>query len=171
MKLCSFFVSERKVENLLPGMFDLKKFGAVYLLLAVVLVLFVLSRLFPNKTIFDFMGSGGSLTATPSAGLQTQTTVQNLTVVLDFGTEQKTYTGIAAANAYLALVEAAKQDQLEYSSEEYGYGIQVTKVGNFAASATHSWAYFVNDIAGDAAPDRKTLSANDRIEWKYIQLN
>ena len=31
--------------------------------------------------------------------------------------------------------------------------------------------YFVNDIAGDAAPDRKTLSANDRIEWKYIQLN
>jgi len=152
-------------------MFDLKKFGAVYLLLAVVLVLFVLSRLFPNKTIFDFMGSPSSLTATPSAGLQTQTTVQNLTVILDFGSEQKTYTNIAAANAYLALVEAAQKGQLEVTIQQYEYGVQITKVGEFVASATHGWAYFVNDVAGDTAPDRKTLSANDRIEWKYIQLN
>lgn len=152
-------------------MFDLKKFGAVYLLLTVVLVLFVLSRLFPGKTIYDFMGSRSSLTATPSAALQSQTTVQNLTVVLDFGNQQKTYTNIAAANAYLALVEAAKQDKYDVGIQQYDFGVQVIEVGDFAATPTQGWSYFINDIAGDTPPDRKALSPNDRVEWKYTQLN
>src|SRR3989344_6321178 len=148
---------------------DFKKYGIVYGLIAIVGVLFVATRLFPNVTLENLSRqqfSGSKSTPPPEAQ---GSPVSAITVKIDFGDGQKSYSGISASNAYGALVEAAKQDNLEVGIKQYDFGVLVDKVGSYQNSQERVWVYYVNVQSGDVAGDKKEIKQGDVIEWKFVK--
>lgn len=144
---------------------NFKKYGIVYLLVVLVLMLFILSRLFPKVTVRSLLNERLAASPKPST---VETSL--VTVTIDFGTEQKTYSNIQASNAYLALVEAAKQDKLEVEIKQYDFGIMVQKIGDFTNTATQAWGFYINEQAGQEAADKTKVTPGDKILWKYAKL-
>ena len=138
-----------------------KKYGIIYLLIGLVIALSAVRLVFPKTQVTKFAPS--IVTSSPVAQLST-------TVMIDFGDKQVTYSGIVSPNAYLALVEAAKQDNLEVETKDYDFGVMVEKVGSYQSDSQHAWLYYINGTAGDVAADQKLLGVGDRLEWKYEKL-
>ena len=139
---------------------NIKKYGIVYILLALVIAVFLVTRLFPNAKIADFV----TTESTPSAQV-----TNGITVDINFDeSSTKTYQNIVAPNAYLALVEAAKQIGWEVETKQYDFGLMVQKVGPYENTSEKSWIYFVNGAAGETSADQKMIVSGDKVEWKYV---
>lgn len=149
-------------------MFDLQKFGIIYLLIAIVAVLFVATKLFPNAKMTDFanlnLRSYIPTNATPSAKLNTF--AENVIVTITVGGQQQNYT-VGASNAYLALVEAAKKENKTVKSQQSSSGVLVESVGGFG-SGTDVWTFKVNGDSVNESPDKVTLKPGDKVEWMLI---
>lgn len=139
---------------------NIKKYGIVYILLALVVAVFLVTRLFPNFKIADII----TIESTPSAQV-----ANGVTVEINFGENgPKTYRDIVAPNAYLALVESAKQIGWEVETKQYDFGLMVQKVGPYENNKEKSWIYFVNGSAGETSADQKLIMSGDKVEWKYV---
>ena len=138
---------------------DFKKYGIVYLLIILVAALFIASRIYPDIRLNTFIPTASPVSS-PS---------QAVTVVVDNGDKQKTYTNVTAPNAYLALVEAVKQDNLEVGTKQYDFGILVTSIGTYVNSTAKAWIYYVNGKSGDVSADKKLVAVGDKVEWKYVK--
>lgn len=140
---------------------DFKKYGIVYILLVLLVSVFIASRLFPNTTFTDLV----------PVSVSTTSNQDSIAVDVDFGEGPKTYENITAPNAYLALVEAVKQNGWEVSTKQYDFGVMVEQVGPYANTSERAWIYYVNGASGDVAADQKLLVAGDKVEWKYTAPN
>lgn len=143
---------------------DFKNYAIVYALVLLVAVVFVATRIFPNITLTQLISPAVTVTPGPSTSVETA-----VTVIVNFGDVQKTYADITAPNAYLALVEAVRADDLEVTTKQYDFGLLVEKVGTYENSTDRAWIYFVNGTAGDVAADKKVLMVGDSVEWKYVK--
>ncbi|MEK7165334.1 MAG: hypothetical protein AAB874_00820 [Patescibacteria group bacterium] len=135
---------------------DIKNYGIIYLLVFFVAILFIATRLFPNLKLSNLVQTR---TQTPQ--------VQTIVVIVDFGTERKTYASITAPNAYMALVEAVKQDGLEVTTGQLDGGISVEKVGTFANDRAKHWVYEVNGKRETITPDARVLLVGDSVVWLF----
>ncbi len=137
-----------------------KEYAVVYLLVALIPILFVLTRVYPNARFIEVLTS-----ATVSVRQQ------QVTVSIDFGDTKRMYGDIRASTALDALKEAVKRDNLALSGKQYDFGFLVEKIGDRANTKEKAWIYFVNGAAGDVASDKKTLAAGDMVEWRYVKPN
>ncbi|MCX6792097.1 MAG: DUF4430 domain-containing protein [Candidatus Gottesmanbacteria bacterium] len=97
----------------------------------------------------------------------TKTTV-SVSVTFDTGSTIATVSGISAQNAFQALSEAAKKQNLELKTKQYDFGVFVEQIGTFANTKEKAWIYFVNGKSGTVAADKQSLNAGDTVEWKYM---
>ena len=116
--------------------------------------------IFSPKTIFIRPPSVSTKTTT--------TTAPSVSVTLDTGTTVATVSGVTAQNAFQALSEAAKKQNLELKTKQYDFGVFVEQIGTLANTKEKSWIYFVNGKSGTVAADKQSLNAGDTVEWKYI---
>jgi len=129
----------------------------IYIVLAVFAILFV----FYSKTLF---------VRTPIVSpteIKTNTT-SSVSVILDTGSTIATVSAVSAQNAFQALSEAAKKQNLALTTKQYDFGVFVEQVGTFANTKEKSWIYFVNGKSGTVAADKQNLNTGDMVEWKYI---
>lgn len=142
---------------------DFKKYGIVYLMVFVLVLVFIGTRLFPNLTLEQLIRSGDSTQSSVAPDSQ----LPQVSVTINFETEKKNYTDIAAKNPYEALLTAAAKDKLEVGTKQYDFGIFVEKIGSTASKEDRAWIYYVNGKSGDIAADKKELKTGDSVEWKY----
>lgn len=117
-----------------------------------------------------FVFSSKSLFVRPpniSTGSTTYT-VPSVSVTLDMGSTIATVSGINAQNAFQALSEAAKKQNLELKTKQYDFGVFVEQIGTFVNTKEKAWIYFVNGKAGTVAADKQSINAGDTVEWKYM---
>ena len=146
-------------------MFDLKKYGIIWLLVVIVVVLFALSRLFPHGTIYD-LANINFHPASPSPKLNDFS--KNITVTVNNGSTSFTQV-VAATNPYLALVEAAKAENLKVEITQVSGGVMVEKVGNVANSANAQWTFKVNGNTVNQTADQVVLKPGDTVEWALVK--
>lgn len=91
-----------------------------------------------------------------------------VSVILDTGSTVATISGVTAQNAYQALVEAAKKQNLELKTKQYDFGVFVEQIGTLPNTKEKSWIYFVNGKAGTIAADKQPVANQDTVEWKYM---
>lgn len=128
-----------------------------FILLIILLVLVFLGFQIP---------SAKNLTSQPQP--TSQAVQKTVTVVIDDGLVQKTYTDIAGSNAHEALLESAKQGNFEVKSKQYDFGVFVEAIADKSNTKEKSWIYSVNDVSGDIAADKKSLNPGDMVSWRYI---
>lgn len=145
---------------------DFKKYGIVYGLVALVVALFVVTRLFPDVQLTDLTTQKFSRSS-PITEVEVSP-IAGISVTIDFGDAKKSYT-VSASNAYGALVEAAKQDAMEVGIKQYDFGVLVEKVGIYQNSQQRVWVYYVNGQSADVAADKKEVKQSDLVEWKYVK--
>lgn len=58
----------------------------------------------------------------------------------------------------------------ELSVKEYDFGIMIDKIGEFENTKERTWTYFVNGNVGKVAADRYELQDEDKVEWRYIEI-
>jgi len=97
-----------------------------------------------------------------------QPPVSSVSVVMDTGSTVATISGVTAQNAFQALSEAAKKQNLELKTKQYDFGVFVEQIGTLANTKEKSWIYFVNGKAGTVAADKQSLNPGDTVEWKYV---
>ena len=141
---------------------DFKNYGIIYALIILVVGVYIFSRLYPQASSGIFSTRTQPRIATSSANLTS-------VVIVDFGFGGKTYSSITAPNAYLALVEAVKAENIEVSTRQGDKGLEVVKVGELANGSIGRWIYSVNGQQQDVAPDSKLLYAQDTVEWKFVK--
>lgn len=90
-------------------------------------------------------------------------------VTIDTGTSIATVSGVRANNVYDALVKAAKENKLDIKTKQYDFGIFIEQIGAFTNTKEKSWIYFVNGESGTMAADKKSITNNDSIEWRYMK--
>lgn len=93
------------------------------------------------------------------------------TVTIDFGNGRKLVGEVATQSAYQALLEVAKNNNLEVSAKQYKYGVLVTKIGTVANNQDSAWMYSVNGKPGQIAADRYVIYPKDKVEWVYQRIN
>jgi hypothetical protein len=105
----------------------------------------------------------------PTVSTETKITIMpSVSVTLDTGSTVATVSGVSAQNAYQALSEAAKKQDLKLTTKQYDFGVFVEAIGTVANTKDKSWIYFVNGKSGIVAADKQTLNAGDSVEWKYM---
>ena len=107
-----------------------------------------------------FIFSPGATTIQPPAS--------SVSVTFDTGATIATVSAVSAQNAFQALSEAAKKQNLELKTKQYDFGVFVEAIGTLANTKEKSWIYFVNGKSGTVAADKQSLTAGDTVEWKYI---
>jgi hypothetical protein len=146
-------------------MFDLKKFGIIWLLVIMVVVLFVLSRLFPHSTIYD-LAKINFHPASPSPKVNVFS--ENISVIVNNSSSQYAHV-VSATSPYLALVEAAKAENQAVEIVRSNSGIMVDKVGGVASSATAQWTFKVNGKTVNESADLVELKPGDTVEWTLVR--
>lgn len=141
---------------------DFKNYGIIYLLVFFVIVVFIFTRLFPE---FKF----NSITRPTTTNVATDSATNSVIVMVDFGFGGKSYTSITAPNAYLALVEAVKGEEMEVGTRQGPNGLEVVKVGDVETGSAGRWIYVVNGTQMDTAPDTRLILAGDTVEWKFVK--
>lgn len=139
---------------------DFKKYGIIYILLFIVIVLFILTRLFPGMTIYDLGKLKLRGSPSPSAEL-------SITVQINLGEEEKVYSGIEASNVYLALVEAGKQEDLKLETSQGSFGVVVEQIGEIKNTESMAWTFSVNGESSNIRADEFKLEPGDKVEWIY----
>jgi hypothetical protein len=72
------------------------------------------------------------------------------------------------STVFSGLVSYGEKNDIEIEYNNYDFGILVESVGNAKNSDDgKSWMYYVNDVLGDAAADKKVLEAGDKVEWRF----
>lgn len=142
---------------------DFKNYGIIYALIVLVVGVFLFTRLYPQT-------KWGTVTKRLEPKVATEGGVIGSSVVIvDFGFGGKTYSSITAPNAYLALVEAVKAENLEVVTGQVENGLEVVKVGEVETGSAGSWTYLVNGQKQDVPPDTKLLYRGDTVEWKFVR--
>lgn len=95
---------------------------------------------------------------------------QKQIISLDFGNGKKFTSQAETQNAYQALVQVAKENNMTVEVKEYKYGKMVEKVGNVANNKDSFWVYSVNGKPGQLAADRYIIYAGDKVEWAYKKI-
>lgn len=97
-----------------------------------------------------------------------QPPASSVSVTFDTGSTVATISGVIAQNAFQALSEAAKKQNLDLKTKQYDFGVFVEQIGMLANTKDKSWIYFVDGKSGTVAADKQSLKAGDTVEWKYI---
>ena len=93
--------------------------------------------------------------------------VPSVSVTFNTGSTIATVSGIIAPNAFQALSEAAKKQQLEVKTKQYDFGVFIEQIGALANTKEKAWIYSVNGTVGEVASDKYLVKQNDVVEWKY----
>lgn len=141
---------------------DFKNYGIIYALIILVAGVFLFTRLYPQTKI-------GTVTNQLEPKVATEGAKGSSVLIVDFGFGGKTYSSITAPNAYLALVEAVKGENLEVETKQGEKGLEVVKVGEVETGSAGSWTYIVNGQKQDMSPDTKLLFSGDTIEWRFVK--
>ncbi len=91
-------------------------------------------------------------------------------VNIDFGGGKIITTQVESANAYEALVKAAKINNLQIEHKEYKFGSLVTKIGDKANSNSFVWIYYVNGKTGQFSAEKFIVHPQDVVDWKYEKV-
>jgi hypothetical protein len=129
------------------------------IILIAVVLLAVLYILFPKALP---QHTSAVPTITPTSAIST------VSVTLNNGSTAPTVSGITAQNAFGALQEAAKKQNITLKTKQYDFGVFVEQIGGLANTKEKSWIYFVNGKAGTVAADKQKVHAGDQVEWKYV---
>ncbi len=132
-----------------------KKNIIIYLLLVIVAGTFIFTKLTFKTDVPEAKNV-----------LPAQTQNQEITVIVNFGDDEKTVQ-VVAGDAYSALIEAGKRLGFEIKTKHYDFGDLVETIGDKTNSTDKAWIYYVNGISGDVAADKKAVKAGDKVEWKY----
>ena len=119
-------------------------------------ILVILVVLFAGPLFFHSIDSLVRVPVSPS-----------VSVVFDTGEKISTVSGIQADNAFTALKNAVKQQNLELKTKQYDFGVFVEQIGVLANTKEKSWIYFVNGTSGEVAADTYKVKTGDTVEWKY----
>jgi biopolymer transport protein ExbD len=128
-------------------------------IILIVLIILAAFVVFSSKTLF---------VRPPVTTVINTNTPSSISVTLDTGSTIATVSGINARNAFQALSEAAKKQNLKLTTKQYNFGVFVEQIGTIANTKEKSWIYFVNGKSGTVAADKHSLHAGDTVEWKYV---
>lgn len=97
---------------------------------------------------------------------------KNITYKISNGQESKEYKFgaiIASSTVFSALRLLGERENFPVIYKDYPeMGVLVESIGGVASGTENKyWQYWVNDVLGDVASDKKTLKAGDRVEWKF----
>jgi len=95
-------------------------------------------------------------------------TTESVSVIINTGSTIATVSGISAHDAFQALSEAAKTQNIELKTKQYDFGVFVEQIGTIVNTKEKSWIYFVNGKSGTVAADKQSLNAGDTVQWKYM---
>ncbi len=155
----------------------IKGYKALILLFAliafVVSTFFFLSNFLSNEAVFKS-------NKTESAGISESNKKANeqffsASVKLNYGERVKSYNfrGIAGkTTVFDALKSVAKENNIELSyNNNYNWGVFVESIGKVKNGDNGKyWQYYVNDVLGDVAADKKILKEGDEVEWKFEEV-
>lgn len=102
---------------------------------------------------------------------ESQSVVQPVKIVIDYGDLQKTETSLEVKDgmtAFSILEEATKKDGIEVASTKYDFGVMVNSVGAYKGGDDGKyWMYYVNSKVPDVGADQYKVKAGDVVEWKF----
>jgi hypothetical protein len=97
--------------------------------------------------------------------------VPQVTLILQEDTKVATYSDIVAHTPYEALTIVSQQHTIPVKTKQYDFGLFVEAIGTKESNKDFSWLYFVNDISGTVAADKKELKKGDVVTWKYEKIH
>lgn len=70
------------------------------------------------------------------------------------------------------LIEYGKNNNIEIAyNNNYEFGVLVESIGGIKSGDDGKyWQYYVNNKLGDVASDKKTISGNDIVEWRFEKV-
>ncbi len=145
---------------------NFKKYGVVYLLIILAVSLFIVNRIFPQYKLLNLRSS-----IVPTSAPSLTTNPEGIKVIINFSDKSEEADNIKAENAYGALVELGKKENIDIKTKTYDFGVFVESIGGFANSTDKAWIYYVNGTSGDIAADKKIVNKGDTVEWKYEKPN
>lgn len=96
---------------------------------------------------------------------------KDISYTINNGQEIKTYKfDFVASSTVFSMLQALEQKEgIVVSFKIYPeMGVFVESIGNVANGQDNKyWQYWVNDILGEVAADKKFLKAGDKVEWKF----
>lgn len=149
-----------------------KQTRSLLLVTAIVVVLLGIAQfILRNQTNFKLPNLQIRNVSQPKEAVVSPTQiVQVETVNIDFGNGKKISEKVYTQNAYQALVDAAKQNNLAVTVKQYKYGVMVIKVGDTANAPNSAWMYSVNGKQGQIAADRYVIYPGDKVEWTFSKF-
>lgn len=61
--------------------------------------------------------------------------------------------------------------ELEYNNN-YSFGVFIESIGGIKNGDDGKyWQYYINEVLGDVAADKKTLKEGDNVEWRFEDVN
>ena len=75
----------------------------------------------------------------------------------------------ASSTVFSVLQDVAKKENFAVIFKAYpDMGVLVESIGGVAGGTDNKyWQYWVNDVLGDVASDKKFLKPGDKVEWKF----
>ncbi len=105
-----------------------------------------------------------------NSATSTPVTAAGEKVNIDFGGGKLITARVESANAYEALVKAAKINNLQIERKEYKFGSLVTKIGDKANNNSFAWIYYVNGKTGQFSAEKFIVHPQDTVDWKYEKV-
>lgn len=96
--------------------------------------------------------------------------VKQVSVVIDFGQDNKITGQTLAQSAYESLVKVAKENSLKVEGKGYKFGVVVTQIGQIPNKDGWQWVYLVNGRESSIASDRYIVNPSDSVEWLYKEI-
>lgn len=141
----------------------------------VIVLVFVGQSYITNQTVSERNETTGqesrSFSAPTLISASATPTVEEVSVVIDFGNGKKLEGQVAGKTAYEVLENLVKEKNLEVRAKQYKYGLLVEKIAEYEGSSTYAWMYSVNGKAGRIAADRYQVKPNDKIDWKFEKFS
>lgn len=122
-----------------------------------------IDKTLPSERSLDVNKALNNATATPKIAAGEK-------VNIDFGGGKVMTAQVESANAYEALVKAAKINNIQIERKEYKFGSLVTKIGEKANNNSFAWIYYVNGKTGQFSAEKFIVHPQDVVDWKYEKL-
>lgn len=106
-----------------------------------------------------------------SASLQDLEKAEVVYIINKGGGEISAYNmaGISERETVFSLLErTAADNSFSFNVKQYDFGVLIEEIGGLKNGDNNKyWQYWVNDVLGEVAADKKEIKAGDRVEWRF----
>jgi len=145
-----------------------KKYNKALLLMsALVLLLVVTFFLSANTASINTESTENAKNTESAENTKSTENIKSATVSYSFDKNDK------EATVFSGLINYGSENNVEVKyNNNYSYGVFIESIGGIKnGDGGKYWQYYVNDILGDVAADKKVLKEGDKAEWRFEEVD